>query len=83
MFPGSRAARPAPPPWRGRRRARGCECGRRVPSGAGRGPAGGLAPGRPGLVRAGRRGRGRPAPGGPPGFPSCCGARGVLLLLFS
>ncbi|XP_053744887.1 acidic leucine-rich nuclear phosphoprotein 32 family member A isoform X1 [Panthera pardus] len=43
MFPGSRAARPAPPPWRGRRRARGCECGRRAPCGAGRGPAGGRA----------------------------------------
>ncbi|XP_058593241.1 acidic leucine-rich nuclear phosphoprotein 32 family member A isoform X1 [Neofelis nebulosa] len=43
MFPGSRAARPAPPPWRGRRGARGCECGRRAPCGAGRGPAGGRA----------------------------------------
>lgn len=63
MFPGSRAARPAPPPWRGRRRARGCECGRRAPCGAGRGPAGGRA----GAWVAGPRARG---PGtGAPGRP--------------
>lgn len=40
MFPGSRAARPAPPPWRGRRRARGSECGRQAPCGAGCGLVG-------------------------------------------
>ncbi|XP_073733373.1 acidic leucine-rich nuclear phosphoprotein 32 family member A isoform X1 [Callorhinus ursinus] len=63
MFPGSRAARPAPPPWRGRRRARGCECGRRAPCGAGRGPAGGRA----GAGAAGPRARwaGAGAPGRP------------------
>lgn len=45
MFPGARAARPAPPPRRG---ARGLECGLRAPCGAGRGQAGGG-----GAVRAG------------------------------
>ncbi|XP_043326838.1 acidic leucine-rich nuclear phosphoprotein 32 family member A isoform X1 [Cervus elaphus] len=58
MFPGSRAARPAPPPWRGRRRARGSECGRRAPCGAGRGPAAGRRGGRASCARAGPRARG-------------------------
>lgn len=57
MFPGSRAARPAPPPWRGWRRARGSECGRRAPCGAGRGPAAGRRGGRASCARAGPRAR--------------------------
>lgn len=64
MFPGSLAARPAPPPWRCRCRARGSESGRRAPCGAGRGArgAGGRRGGRAACARAGVRAR-RAGPG--------------------
>lgn len=52
MFPRSRAARPAHPPWRGRRGAKGPECGRWAPC---RALAVRQALGRPSLVRAGGR----------------------------
>lgn len=71
-------ARPAPPPWRGRRRARGPECGRRAPCGA---PAGEPAPGRPRLVRAGRGAGGLGwLLGGPLGISSWFRAGGVLFI---
>lgn len=59
MFPGSLAARPAPPPRRGGRRARGSECGRRAPCDAGRWPAGRRRRGPASYARA--RVRARPA----------------------
>lgn len=76
MFLGSRAARPAPPPWRGRRRARVPECGRRASCGE-------PAPGRPSLVRAGRGAGmlGWPL-GGPLGVSSWFRAEGVLFIIF-
>lgn len=62
MFPGSRAARPSPPPRRGRRRTPGRKCGCRAPCGARAGQSAGAREAELGACGLGR-GRAGMVPG--------------------